>query len=148
MPGHMPDPVGMGLRMGEGGSWVCGVRNPPSAQPGWTLGTVALQTLEEEGKGMGKPQPYSGDSGLLSFCVSPSPFLEAESPLRGLVRWELQLLEARGDQKKAGSLKGPVGNPQGIAYLAGAGRHQEELVIHSISIYYKVNRYTRIYGLN
>lgn len=69
MPGLVLSPVRVGAGAEDGGSWVSGVRNSPSAQAGWALGTLAerkaLLILGEGGKGKDKPQPYPGDNGLL-----------------------------------------------------------------------------------
>lgn len=81
VPGHVPNPMEVGVGIGKGGSWVCGVRNSPSAQSGTLAEERTLLTPEEGEKGMCKSQPYPGDNGLPSFCLSSSPFFEAGYPV-------------------------------------------------------------------
>lgn len=82
VPGLVLSPVRVGAGTEEGGGCVSGVRNSPSAQAGWALGTLdEREALLILGEGKDKPQPYPGDNGLLSFSLSPSSFFEVMCPV-------------------------------------------------------------------
>lgn len=79
VPGLVPSPVGAGAGTGEGGwCWVSGVRNSPSAQLGWALGTLAekkaLLILREGGK------EGNGQASAIPWGQWPSFFLSQFLP--------------------------------------------------------------------
>lgn len=78
---------------------------------------------------MDKPQPYPEDNGLLSFCLSSSLFFEVGYPahvMSGSPQWSSEV---------GAAVPGGWGRPGQGRLLEGAGRFQEELVIHSTNIY-------------
>lgn len=136
---------------GEDGILVCGVRNPPLAQRGWTLGILAERraplTLGEAGKVMGNPQPYPRDNGLPSLPQS-SPFFEAGSPVHIMTRPPQRSSEvgaaAPGGPRRPGQgslLEGACRIPTGDCLPGQGWKVQEELVIIVPGVWLRLAHY-------